>query len=64
MVSKTCRFDDGVCRRVSCDIILVSGEVVLCEYHRNPFGRDSPRKVVPVHGSVFSRRLKRNGVGF
>lgn len=36
---KICRWDGGVCRLVSCDVILASGLVVCCERHRNPFGR-------------------------
>ena len=58
MVSKICPWDGGVCHRDRCDSILPSGEVVLCEFHRNKLGRLIPRKVVPVHGSVFSKHLR------
>lgn len=45
MVTKFCRWDGGVCRFVSCDIILASGLIVVCERHRNPLGRSLRRKV-------------------
>jgi hypothetical protein len=41
---KICPWDGGVCRRVSCDKILSSGLVVICERHRNPSGRFDRRK--------------------
>jgi hypothetical protein len=40
---KICCWDGGVCRHSSCDSILVSGLVVLCERHHNPYGRCSRR---------------------
>jgi hypothetical protein len=46
MVFKICRFDGGVCSRSSCDVILGSGVVVLCERHGNPWGRSLCRKVI------------------
>jgi hypothetical protein len=46
MVSKICSYDGGVCRRDSCDTVLVCGDVVLCSRHRNPFGCFRHRKVV------------------
>jgi hypothetical protein len=65
MVSKICRWDGGVCRRVSCDIILPSGEVAVCKFHGNGLGRLVRHKVKPIHVSVFSKhRLKRREVDF
>lgn len=46
MAFKICVWDGGVCRRDRCDTVLVSGDVVLCDRHRNPWGRSLRRKVV------------------
>jgi hypothetical protein len=58
MVSKICRWGGGVCYRVSCDVILPNGLIVVCGFHGNEFGRMTPHKIKPVHVSVFSRHLK------
>jgi hypothetical protein len=58
MVSKICRWNGGVCHRVSCDIILPSGEIVVCGFHCNKLGRFARHKVKP-DVSVFSRQLRR-----
>jgi hypothetical protein len=46
MVSKICSWDGGVCRLASCDRILGNGVVVLCERHKNVFGRCSRKRIV------------------
>jgi len=55
MVRKICPWDDGVCRRVSCDEILGSGLVVVCERHGNSHGRFLQRKISSVRVSAFSK---------
>jgi hypothetical protein len=44
MTFKICRWDGGVCRRVSCGVVLASGEVAVCWRHGNPSGRSFRRK--------------------
>jgi hypothetical protein len=45
MALKICPWDGGVCHMVSCDRILGNGVVVLCDRHRNVFGRSRKRIV-------------------
>lgn len=65
MVSKICPWNGGVCRRVSCDSILPSGEVVLCKFHGHGSGRLTLHKQKPAfHYGVFDKHiLRRDGRG-
>ena len=36
---KICPWDGDICRFESCDEILMDGSVVLCERHKNRWGR-------------------------
>lgn len=63
MVSKICPWDGGVCHRESCDSILPSGNVVLCEFHKNGFGRSIPRKVKRVFRPLFNKHLRGGSFG-
>jgi hypothetical protein len=63
MVTKICPWNGGVCRRVSCNTILSTGEVVVCRFHGNGSGRSVRHKVKPIHVSVFSKHVLRRNVG-
>lgn len=56
MVSKICCWDGGVCRLVSCDVILMDGSVVVCDRHRNPFGRFRRKRVCAPSKEVLMSR--------
>ena len=61
MVTKICRYDGGVCRFPSCEVILPSGDVVLCGRHKKGNGRSLPRLRKSAGYHIFNkhRRLRR-----